>query len=415
MTSPLRIAIDARGARGQHGGIETIVQGLCFGLAGLDDGDEEYLLFTGSELVPLPRPYDHRVLSRTVMRGNDSLKGRVAQKAPWIRELYVRLEGALARRPPGVRRSNGILERGRADVVHFTRQQALLTDVPSIYQPHDLQHRHLPEFFDARTITERDEQYLAYARQAALVVVASSWVRDDVIAQLDLAPEGVRVVPWAAILPAYPPSTAAELEVLRSRFGLPEEFVLYPAQTWPHKNHAVLVRAVARLRTDGIDVPLVFPGRMTAHADVVAREAANLGVTDLVHFLGFVDDSDLRALYGLSRVVAVPSAFEASSLPLFEAFEAGVPSIASDATSLPAQVSDGALVVPVGDEVALAEALERLLTDEALREALTARAAVRGRDFSWTRTARLFRALYREIGGTLTDEDCDLLAEASPI
>lgn len=410
MSAPLRIAIDARGMRGHDGGIETVIQGLCFGLAALPDGDERYLLYTGDDLHPLPRPYDHATVASTVLQGNTSIKSRLARRAPRARDGYLHLKSIMRSQPRDVRASNGALEQAGVDVVHFTRQDAFLTDIPSIYHPHDLQHRHMPENFDATSIARRERQYSAYCEQAALVAVASSWTRDDVIEQLALAPNKVRVVPWAAILPAYPELSPEQVAALAARLDLPTNFVLYPAQTWPHKNHEVLVRAVAELRGQGLDVPLVFPGRAMDHARVVMQRAMDLGVDDLVRFVGFVSDDELRGLYSLAWAVAVPSAFEAASFPLFEAFDAGVPCVTSDATSLPDQVLDGALIVPVNDARALAKALKRLWLDEELREQLTGRASARSQQFTWAATARHFRALYREAGGRLTDEDRELLA-----
>ncbi len=141
--------------------------------------------------------------------------------------------------------------------------------------PHDLQHRHLPELFTADQLAYRERWYGVLCAQATVVAVASSWTRDDVIHQFGLTPEKVHVVPWAPSFDVVARPGDAETSIAKLRFGLPEHFVLYPAQTWPHKNHLNLVRALAMLRSrDGLLVPLVFTGLRNDGAKQVDAEGS---------------------------------------------------------------------------------------------------------------------------------------------
>jgi glycosyltransferase involved in cell wall biosynthesis len=231
-----------------------------------------------------------------------------------------------------------------------------------------------------------------------MVAVASDWTRDDVIAEYGLASDKVVVVPWAPPTAAYAEPDKIDAAVRRSRLGVPDSYVLYPAQTWPHKNHIGLLRALARLRDrEGVVVPLVAPGQRNAFFSEIAREVTDLGLGDQVVWPGFVSTTDLVALYAGATAVVIPSRFEAASAPLWEAFLAGVPAACSNVTSLPQQAGDAALVFDPDDVAAMAAAILRLWTDGDLRDRLVHRGRIQVAELQWDTTARLFRTHYRRL------------------
>ena len=282
--------------------------------------------------------------------------------------------------------------------------------------PHDLQHRHYPRYFTRYELVSRDVTYQAFCRQAVVVPVVSCWVRDDLIRQFGLAPAKVAVVPLAPAPALLEPDSPETATVLRAQQKLPERFVFYPAATWPHKNHIMLIRALHLLSTQaGIRVDCVFAGPQTDFYRQLAAEVQRLGLAGQVRFLGPVTSETLAALYKLATAVVIPSRFEAASFPLWEAFLARVPAACSTVTSLPDQAGDAALLFDPDQAADIASAIERLWLDESLRQTLVARGVVNVNRFSWDRTARLFRAHYRRSAGCpLSDEDRDLLAEPAP-
>ena len=126
--------------------------------------------------------------------------------------------------------SDGTIEHAGVDIVHFLCQMAFLTEVPSIYHPHDLQHVHLPEMLPARDVELRELWYRAFCEQASLVVAMTQWGRRDLIESYGLRAERTAVVPWGAVTGAFPDPTAADLVETRGELGVPEGFLLYPAQ-----------------------------------------------------------------------------------------------------------------------------------------------------------------------------------------
>jgi glycosyltransferase involved in cell wall biosynthesis len=407
--TPLRVGIDARIGAGQFGGVEQVLIGIAAGLSKLDGGDEEYLFLTHPERDEWIRPYLRGPCRRLpTRRAYLSRRARAAGRG-------------LAERVPGglrfaVRPSDGTVERAGVEVMHFPVQDAFTTDVPSIYQPHDLQHLHLPELFSRWERERRERIYRTHCARAEMVVAMTSWGKCDLIEHYDLPEERVGVVPWGSVLWEYPNPSPADLDRLRNRLSLPEEFLLYPAQTWPHKNHEGLLEALALIRDrEGLTIPLVCPGNQNRHFAKIRSRVRDLGLEATTRFPGFVSALELRGLYELATALVFPSRFEGWGLPICEAFSAGLPVASSSATSLPDLVGDAGLLFDPSDPQQIAKAVLRLWRDPVLRQTLSERGRERGARFSFDHTARLFRAHYRRIAGrSLPEEDRILLADPPP-
>jgi glycosyltransferase involved in cell wall biosynthesis len=413
MKQPLRVCIDARILPGITGGVEQVIGGLASGLSKLTDGDEEYLFLVYGGFDEWLEPFlgDQCRVLRMSGGTRPRWKRRLASVSPRVRRLIDAVWLVSHAGRIRIPRSDGVLEAQGTKVVHFCQQSAFLTEIPSIYHPHDLQHVHLPQLFGSRVRRTRDVQYSAFCAQAKVVAVAASWVRDDLVSNFGVPRNKIAVIPLAPSISCQAGPTEADCESVRHRYSLPRQFAFYPAQTWRHKNHIGLLEAVARLRSeDGLAVPLVFSGHMNEFYASIVKRCTELALSDSVQFLGYVKPLELSCLYRLCRCVVVPTKFEAASFPVWEAFAAGRPVACSNVTSLPEQAGDAAIVFDPDDCVEMAEAVRQLWTDETLRKTLVKRGAARVASLSWERTARTFRAHYRALAGlTLCRADQELL------
>jgi glycosyltransferase involved in cell wall biosynthesis len=130
-----------------------------------------------------------------------------------------------------------------------------------------------------------------------------------------------------------------------------------------------------------------------------------------VQFLGYVEEDELVGILRSAMGLVMPSLFEASSLPIFEAWREGIPVASSNTTAMPGQVGAAGLLFDPMDVEAMARAIAALVTDEELRCELSARGRRRLDDFDWDRSARCYRAMYRRVAGrTLTEDERTLLA-----
>ncbi len=416
--SRLRVAIDARYMKAGYGGVEQVVIGLASGLSTLTDGNEEYLFLAHEDSEQQLRAY-LRGPCKILRAGRaqpSSWSNLVNAVTPALGRVLDRLHPSIVRRLVRVSSSDGLIESTNIDVMHFTFQTAFRTNIPSIYHPHDLQHIHLPQFFSRHARIVRDVRYQTFCAQAQMVAVTSSWVKRDLLTQYKLPENKVCVVPLAPATLAYSEPTVDEVHSVRQKFDLPEAFMFYPAQTWPHKNHIGLLEALSVVRKRyGMTIPLVSSGKLTEFSKRIQQRARELGLMGTVRFLGFVEPKELYGLYKLCRCVVIPTKFEAASFLLWEAFQAGAPAACSNVTSLPEQAGDAALVFDPDNPDAMADVIYRLWTDKELRRNLVDSGKKNVARYSWEKTAQLFRAHYRRIAGrAMTVEDRELI-QAHPL
>ena len=422
----LRVAINAQILPGGGaGGVEQVVIGLVHALGKLEDGEEEYILVTHPRNPNWLKPYmgkNMRIVSRPWRNWKERTRPAISAlkqaMKPVVKPLVQPLlEQISARRRPQVLQSNGFWESLGVDVIHFPSQSFVISQIPSVYNPHDLQHLHFPEFFTPSQIRSRETIYQTGCLHAKAIAVHSKWVKDDIVRHYGTEPERIFVIPWSTPTDAYEPASERSLSYVRQKFGLPQTFVLYPAQTWPHKNHIRLLEAIALLRDQrNLTVNLVCTGKKNGFWPSIAKRIRELGLRNQAWFLGFVEPNDLRALYRAAQFVIIPTLFEAGSAPMLEAWREGTPVACSTVTSLPEQAGDAALLFEPTSIESIAEAIYRMATDSKLREDLKQRGGKRIQLFTWDRTARMYRALYRKIGGhALTEEDKALLGEAMTV
>ncbi|HEX8352887.1 MAG TPA: glycosyltransferase family 1 protein [Pyrinomonadaceae bacterium] len=429
MKEKLRVAINAQlRPDGGAGGTVTVLRALA-ALTRLDDGPEEYV-FVGPHDAP---EWLSSILppGQTVVPGPAPAEWGVDRLEPYKRAL-----GALRPAARGLRRMlNATVQTAEAraglaslksfahatpknfyeglgcDVVHFPFQSYEPCGLPTVYNPHDLQHLHHPEFFTRSESERRESLHPAACRAAHTVVVASEFVKRDLVERYHIEPQKIQVIPWAP--PPLPESPAAEdFSTLKSKYGLGDgPFALYPAMTWEHKNHVRLLEALARLRDrDGLELRFVFTGYQTDFWPRVERRVNELGLGGQVNFPGLIPRKELSALYRAAHFVFIPTMFEAASAPLFEAWQHGAPVACSSVTSLPEQASGAALLFDPFDVEEIAYTLARMAVDDGLRDELRRRGARRLDDFSLERTAKAYRAVYRRAAGlTLGEEDRRLL------
>jgi glycosyltransferase involved in cell wall biosynthesis len=414
----VKIAINARiDPASGVGGVESVLIGLVKSLGQLTDGDEEYVLLTNARhpgwLDAYLGPNQKVVTEPSGDYAQDGKKKRgvVTAVRKEARRFYRRLHAEPAPYPTP-RISNGFIESLGCEVVHFPYQHFEVCALPSIYNPHDLQHRHFPQFFTPEGWIKKDVEYRSGCEMATTVVTASQWIKDDICRQYNVNALKIAVIPFAPPTQAYAPPAPGEDAATRAKFGLPDNFAFYPAMTWPHKNHLRLLEALAYLKKErGLAVPLVCTGNRGPFWPKIEEAIQRLGLGAQVHFPGLVSREELQSIYRSCSFVIVPTLFEAASGPVFEAWNAGAAVACSNVTSLPQQVGDAALVFEPTDVQAIARAVQALQSDPKLRQDLIARGRRRLGDFTWDRTARAYRAVYRRAAmRPLSDEDQKLLS-----
>ncbi len=330
------------------------------------------------------------------------VRDKVAGKLP--RFVESKLPMSSSARDLSVKRE--YLHKLDCDVIHFSTQQFIRIDVPCVYNPHDLQHLHYPQFFSPEAIQARERIYREGCEHSEIIVVGSQWVKEDVVRHYDIKPDKVQVIPWASPACHNVELTHGDLKTIGEKYDLTAPFALYPAVTWQHKNHLHLIEAAARLRdTQGITLTIVCTGHHTEFYETIERHLEKYDIKQQFRFPGHVSALDLRALYAAAQFVVIPTLFEAASGPLFEAWHEKTPAACASVTSLPEQARGAALLFDSLSVESIADALREMNTNERLRDDLIKRGTRRLSDFDWTRTARAYRAVYKRAAGRLLLDD----------
>lgn len=304
---------------------------------------------------------------------------RVATEAAWLAREARRRNVDLLHHAGGVVPPGGALAR-----------------IPSVVTIHDLQPLVLPQNFSTLKRRWLATMLPRAAKAADLVFTPSDPTSASVVERLGVPASRVRTVPHGIEPPTAVP--AAQVEEVRARYRLGSQVILYPAITYPHKDHVTLVEAFGRLARSRRDVTLVLAGGVgPSEGDVVAAIRAS-GAGEQVRRTGRIPWSDLRALYAAATVVAVPSRFEGFGAPALEAMAGGVPVVVADATALPWVVGDAGLKVRPGDVAHWAAELARVLDEPAVHDTLAAAGRVRAAHFSWDRAAAALAEGYRAAG-----------------
>jgi glycosyltransferase involved in cell wall biosynthesis len=260
------------------------------------------------------------------------------------------------------------------DVVHYPVSVPIpITDAPRVVTLFDLQHHDLPRMFRGAERAYRRWAYDRAARAADLVLTATEHARERIVEVLGIDGGRVEVIPLGIDHDRFRPEPA-EIDLP----AMPERFVLYPANLWPHKNHARLLEAMAMVGDR--DLELVLTGATYGRLPPLPER---------VHHLGFVDHDVLPELMRRSEGIIFPSLYEGFGAPPLEAMACGVPVAVSGRGSLGEVVGDAALRFDPESPEEIAAAIEHL-AGAGLREVGLAHAA----RFTWPAAAERHVAAY---------------------
>ena len=263
---------------------------------------------------------------------------------------------------------------------------------PTVITIHDLSFLLYPQNFRAGNRLYLQILTRLSVRRARRLIAVSESTKRDLIRHYQLPPERVDVVP-NGVDDHFRPWSEAEIAAFRTRKGLPERFLLFVGTLEPRKNVVGLIQAYARLPQPR--PPLMLVGGKGWLYDEIFTRVETLGLSDEVHFVGYVSAEDLPGWYNAARLFVYPSLYEGFGLPPLEAMACGTPVVASNASSLPEVVGRAGLLVDPNDAEALTAAMNRLLTDGDLHDALQVEGPKRAAAFSWQETARRTAAVYR--------------------
>jgi glycosyltransferase involved in cell wall biosynthesis len=291
-----------------------------------------------------------------------------------------------------------ILARHKIDLLHSPHfLLPLVRPCPAVATIHDVVYLACPQDLPSRAgrLYYRAMMH-ASSRLAARVITDSEHSKNEIVRYLGSDPAKIEVIYPGVDQQFSRVTDPARLDAVRSRYGLDGDYILCVGIYKPRKNHTGLLRAFRHVLESGVSAQLVIAGPMGEGEPVLRRLAADLGVSDSIVFTGFIDETDLRALYSAARVCVCPSMYEGFGFTVLEAMACGTPVVCSSRTSLPEVAGVAALFFDPHKPEEMAGQLLRALSDVALRAAMIERGWLNVKRFSWAETARQTLAVYHQ-------------------
>lgn len=360
----MNILIYIPGLTQEHGGIKQYSIGLLKLCA--NDITNNYFIYYNNN--------DPEVLS--AIENNPSLK-RIQDS-----DMIIKKENYIVRKAKGVKnriiRKFGISNQKdklpvidilciqyQIDIIHCPNQYLPPTKIAKLITTlHDVQEIHFPEYFSAEERANRSNAYLDFLRRADFVIVSYEHVKKDLIKYFNVPKEKISTL--LLKMQSLWFERLSEKDIIDlSELGLPEIFLLYPANTWQHKNHLRLIEAVSIAKEKHhVKINLVCTGHKNEHFEKIEKLLVKLNLQDQVLFTGIVDETALYSLYKTCSAVIIPTAYEAGSFPLYESILMNVPVICSNVTSLPETIGSDEFVFDPFDIEDIAEKMIKIWNDE---------------------------------------------------
>lgn len=353
---------------GQAGGSETYVRGLL----------DEFAAGRGPEALTVLA--NQRVMS--AYRG----AGVQLREVPAYRTGSSDLTRLLAMNAGRVR---PVLGPHEFDVLHYpvTVPIPRVRSTPRVITLFDVQHHELRSMFSLPQRRLRRWAYDDAARSADVVVTISEHAKAGIVEHLGIPSERIRVIYLGVRQDdLYTPDGGRAP-------GMPERYVVYPANLWPHKNHRRLLTAFEQV--DDESLHLVLTGQPYGHQASVTGKPR-------VHFLGHVPLDRLPGIYRGAIAMIFPSLFEGFGLPVLESMACGTPVACSDRGAVAEIAGAAALQFDPTDVDSLAEAVSRIVADQELRATLRTAGLARARLFTWAACAEGHLAVYRAAAAQAT-------------
>jgi len=404
-----RVAVDVTPILpgGENGGAKLFVLRLLAQLADLMP-DTDFILLTQAGSHEELSSLDRVNVSRHMVVGN-----AVADE---VRPVLNRVAmGVLPKLPSRVRRGityfayniNRAIKRiGRQSLLRnlkiellfcpFTAPTYFDKKIPTVCTVYDLQYKSYPDFFLPEEVAHRTKVFQDACKKATALAAISNYSMRSAIQHGNLAEERIRCI-YLRMAELHSAGNDNEVDILKKWDLLNNQYLLYPANFWRHKNHEMLFTAFAMARKATLpeSVKLVCTGASGTRGDWLRQAAAAMGLDAEIIFTGYVPETELSALLANAAGVIFPSLYEGFGLPVVEAMAAGIPVACSNSTSLPEVAGEAAILFNPKIPAEISQAICSVILDGELRRHCIAEGLKRAEEFLDTRRMAIeYRSLF---------------------
>lgn len=371
---PSRVGIDFHVAGGIYQGVRTYLSNLVRGVLEIDN-EFEYFIYTDNPQELPSRGNGHRNLT---LKGLPSRSGRFNLLAGF----------------PGCAYRDGLSL--------FHSQYVLPVHLPckTVLTIHDILFERYPQFFPKLHGSLMKCFVPLSARRADKIISVSEFTRREICEYYGIPYDKVTVIHEGASDSFTPIKGRDVILSTLKKYGIRNKYLLFVGRIEPRKNIVGVLKAFQHLKSEGHDELCVV---IVGHQDRIFRERKlfteieRLGLGSDVLFTGGVSEEDLCALYNGAEVLVYPAFAEGFGLPVVEAMASGTPVVTSNTTALQEVAGNAAILVDPHSHQEIAEAVDRLLSDESLKRELSDLGLERSRQFRWEETAKKTVEIYRRV------------------
>lgn len=271
---------------------------------------------------------------------------------------------------------------------------------PSVATVHDVAFRLFPQFVTPEAFRYFDAAISSSVKNAARIIVPSETTRADLVRFYGVSESKVSVVYNGGGSDFNGVRDIARFEAVKLKLGLKGRYILSVGTIEPRKNYANLLRAFAMMKNaDGLSL-VIAGGSGWLYGEVFGM-IERLGLKGRVLLAGHTDDADLAQLYCNCELFVFPSFYEGFGIPVLEALQSGACVVASNTASIKELFVHCIYPVEPEHPESIAEGMERVLGDHALRDTLISDGKKRAGDFSWERAAHAAVGVYRSVIGKI--------------
>jgi glycosyltransferase involved in cell wall biosynthesis len=292
------------------------------------------------------------------------------------------------------------LKRAKLDLFHGTNYELPLWNARrTVLTVHDLSALLYPELHRKQLARRMRLRLPLAVKLAKAVITPTEAVKRELVCRLKVKPEKVTAIHEAPRASFYPAGRNDSL-IVRQRLGIENDFLLFVGTLEPRKNLLTLLKAFGQvLRETKLRPQLVVAGGEGWLMDETFSNMCEEDIRERLCLAGYLDDSDLRALYSSCSAFIYPSLYEGFGLPPLEAMACGAPVIASRIAALQETLDEAAILVDPLDVEALTRAIISVMADGQRRAELVAKARAHVESFSWKEAAKATYEIYSRVMG----------------
>lgn len=293
----------------------------------------------------------------------------------------------------------------RLDLVHFLHFNAtIFYPWPFVVTIPDLTHHIFPGRKKRRIIHRLGYRLVisAAAKRARKVITVSHASKEEIVKHLQIPEEKIAVI-YEGVQARFRPIQIDLQAQVKAKYGIRKSYLIHVGVMRRYKNIPILARAFDVLRSRGHDFALVLAGEWDPYYPDIKEEVFAGKYRRDIMALGLVPDEDLPALLSGARLFVMPSLLEGFGLPPLEAMSCRVPVVASNILVLREILGDAAVFFDPYDPVDIADAMERVLKEDSLRQELVGKGLEQVKKYSWEKAAQETLNVYREVVGVRAD------------